>query len=98
MTETYHLQVVGHIYTGQRCAYQYTITATRAAELAKGADASRDAGDFAQVTDFRVVRETNEYETVSGNMWRRIDTFQTMRGFRAGMTPKRFNALINGFN
>lgn len=33
----------------------------------------------------------------NGRLQRRVDTFKTLRGFRNGMSPRRFYRLANGF-
>jgi len=89
-----HLQIFGYTFEGFKAAYQYTPKASAADVMAFPA---RFAGDFASVIDWRLVEETNEYERTSRPpITRRIDTFKTLRGFRAGMTPRRFDRIING--
>jgi hypothetical protein len=87
-----HLEVYGHTWGGARAVYSYAPKASAAEVIA---NPSLYAGDFASLIDFRVVEETNTYEG-KGVIRRRIDTFKTHRGFRNGMTPRRFYRLANG--
>lgn len=93
----YHLEVYGRAWGGFRAVYQYTVTKERAdAMIADGKPSGLDAGDFESIIDWRLVEETNMVErTKSPPITRRVDTFRTLRGFRAGMTPKRFYCLAN---
>ena len=81
---TYHLQVYGIAWGGFKAVYQYPAGSARAMIL-KGLEKPTclDAGDFQEILDWRLVEET-------------IDTFKTLRGFRNGMNPGRFNRLLKG--
>jgi hypothetical protein len=92
---TYHLQVYGTTWGGAVSVYEYTITRNDADSLlAQHADPEAFAGDFQNVRDWRLVSESTLYEGTH-TIKRRIDTFKTLRGFRSGMTPKRFHGLLN---
>lgn len=98
MTTSYHLEIYGRTYAGFRWVYQYPLTAQRALAItALGAEGPNtlDAGDFAEIIDWRVVKETCEYSAPKHGVTQRTDTFKTLRGFRNGMTPARFSRLIN---
>ena len=92
---TLHLEVYGRTWGGFKSVYQYSQHNATAQELID--NPGRFAGDFESVIDYRVVEETNEYENVGRGLLRRVDTFKTLRGFRNGMTPRRFNRLANGY-
>jgi hypothetical protein len=98
METTVSLQVYGRTWEGFKAVYQYSLPsdiATRAQADAIAAKAKSFAGDFSDIIDCRIVRVTHEYESRPGGLYRRIDTYRTLRGFRAGMTPRRFYRLIN---
>ena len=86
-----HLQIYGYLWSGPRAVYQYTIPAPITSDI----EAKRHAGDFESLIDWRLVSESNAYEDTGHGLSRRIDTFKTLRGFRNGMTPRRFDRLAN---
>lgn len=93
---SYYLEIYGRTWSGAKTVYQYPLTAERAKILATNSDdPERDAGDFSEVIDYRVVEETCIYEQPRHGVSRRTDTFKTLRGFRNGMTPSRFYYLAN---
>lgn len=91
----YTLEVYGTVWGGFKSVYSYTISAERAQALIANKP-DEDAPDFADVIDWRVVQSTYEYEG-KGAIKRRIDTHRTLRGFRNGMTPRRFCQLANRY-
>ena len=97
METQYHLEIYGWAWGGFKATYSYIVTAENAEALRTGAiDPERCAGDFEHVIDWRLVRENCTYErTASPPITRRIDTFLTLRGFRNGMSPRRFYRLSN---
>lgn len=98
MITTYHLEIFGRTYGGFKSCYQYPLTELRALALTlPGAEGPNtlDAGDFAEILDWRVVKETVEYVTPRHGVFTRTDTFKALRGFRNGMSPRRFYRLIN---
>lgn len=96
MSQSYHLQVTGTLWSGGRACHQYSVTRADADSLlAQHAEPEAFAGDFQAVHDWRLVSESNSYES-AGRIARRVDTFKTLRGFRGSMTPQRFSRMING--
>lgn len=91
----HHLQIYGITWGGFRACHQYTVRQDQANVLATGdgSEVRRIAGDFQSVDDWRLVSEANTY---ANN--RRETVWKTLRGFHNGMTPRRFNRLINGFS
>lgn len=90
--ETLTLEVYGHLWSGPRAVYSYTVDKAPVTDQ----EAHRRAGDFASLIDWRVVKNTCTYEKAGRGLLRRIDVFKTLRGFRNGMTPRRFYRLANG--
>lgn len=89
---TYHIEVYGHLWSGPRAVYSYTVPAP----VDDDAAAKRAAGDFADLIDWRLVEHSCAYEqTKSPPILRQIDTYKTLRGFRNGMSPGRFYRLAN---
>ena len=89
---TYTLEVYGRLWSGPRAVYSYDCQQP----ITSDTDAARRAGDFESLIDWRCVRCTTTYEKVRANLSRRIDEYRTLRGFRAGMRPRRFYRLANG--
>jgi hypothetical protein len=85
------LQVFGHTWAGYRACYEYTVKTPPA----NNDEARHLAPDFQCLIDYRVVSETNEYEDLRSGLFRRIDTFKTLRGWHNGMTNRRFAKIIN---
>ncbi len=98
MTDTaHHLEIYGIAWSGARCVYQYSVTREDAEALRSlKIMPERYAGDFQSVLDWRLVRSEHTYYQ-SGPLMRRCDHFKTLRGWRAGMTNRRFNRLANGY-
>lgn len=90
---TYHLQVYGFTYEGFRSCYQYTINEP-IMPLSDVAAVKRLAPDFESLIDYRIVKETNEYEPTSRGLSRRIDTFKTLRGWRT-FSNRRYSRCVN---
>lgn len=86
-----HMRVYGQTWGGARACYQYTIESVPADIAA----ASRVAVDFQQLFDYHVTQESNTYEHVGRGISRRVDTFRTLRGWRAGMTNRRYDRAVN---
>lgn len=92
---TYTLEVYGRTWEGCRSVYPYRLMAPVFTEEA----VKRAAGDFAEVIDWRLVEHSTTYETLRSARYstkREIHTHRTLRGFRNGMTPGRFQRLANG--
>lgn len=95
MSEThYTLEVYGSLWSGQRAVYSYSLDSCTAVALIKAETVKERAGDFEAVIDWRLVEHASTYEK-SPPITRRVDTWKTLRGFRNGMTPKRFYKLAN---
>ena len=92
MQTEYTLEVYGYLWSGPRAVYSYrTKTAVESDAAAK-----QIAGDFSSLIDWRCVRCTSFYESLSRGISRRVDEYKTLRGFRNGMSPRRFYRLANG--
>lgn len=93
---TDNLQVYGVTWAGYRATYSYSLSSADVAAILEGsATPERFAGDFSAVLDWRLVECSSTYELIRPNLGRRIDTYRTLRGFRAGMSPRRFYRLAN---
>lgn len=99
MTE-YTLEVYGYLWQGSRAVYSYRIEEPQAFALTgPNGNPNRLAGDFQDVIDWRLVRCVSTYERTGiasrSYITRRVDKYKTLRGFRAGMTPRRFYQMAN---
>lgn len=97
------LQVVGHAWQGFAACMEYPTTETpkTRAEAAKlAADVlkrpTKYAGDFQDVSDVRIVVHSHEWGTPAAGVEVHTHTARTLRGFRSGMTPRRFSRIVNG--
>jgi hypothetical protein len=92
----YTLEIYGYSWEGRRCVYSYRIEQAQALALqGPNPEPRRLAGDFESVIDWRLVSCQSTYE---GNrtIKRGTDRYKTIRGFRNGMSPRRFYRLANG--
>ena len=92
MHAKFTLEAYGYLLSGSRAVYSYVVQAP----VNSDAEAWRAAGDFESLIDWRCVRCSTKYEQAGHGLLRRVDEYKTLRGFRAGMTPRRFYRLANG--
>lgn len=88
----YTLQVYGFLWQGSRAVYSYRITEPQALALqGDSPNPLRLAGDFQDVLDWRLVRCLRTLTNRNNTREHR----KTLRGFRNGMTPARFERMFN---
>ena len=86
------LQIYGVTWGGSRACHQCSLTMGAVADLIRSpSKVGSYAGDFQSVIDWRLVAEQKTY---ANN--RRETVWKTLRGFRNGMTLRRYNRIING--
>jgi hypothetical protein len=86
------LEVYGYLWSGPRAVYSYNVEKAPTTDQ----EAKVYAGDFQSLIDWRAVETSYSFERISRDVSRRIDTHKTLRGFRNGMTPRRFYRLAHG--
>ena len=92
MTTEIFVRVYGYLWSGPRACYQYKVDVAPTTD----AEAKRIAGDFMSLIDWHVTRVTTEYEHEAGGLSRSVTTYKTLRGWRAGMTNRRYDRAVNG--
>lgn len=85
-----NLLVYGRFWNGAHGVYSYTIDEAPA----DTDEASRLAGDFATVLDWKVIRSTTERQRVRSGIDRTVATRKTLRGWRNGMRDERYCRLM----
>lgn len=81
----YTLEVYGRLWDGAKACSYYSLDKI----VSTYEEASRVAGDFAQVIDWRLVKHDYSWSR-QGRTSTLIDTKTTLRGWRNGMTCQRF--------
>lgn len=88
----YSLEIYGYLWQGCRGVYVYPLPAA----ITTDAEAIGAAHDFMYVLDWRLVKRWSTAHK-KGRTYHRCNYERTLRGFRNGMSPRRFNRLAYGY-
>lgn len=92
MDTIYHIRVFGRLWGGGKSCYQYSTDRKPENDF----DPWSVVGDFESIIDYHICEERNSYER-SGRLFRRIQEFRTLRGWRNGFSDRKYNRLVNGY-